>query len=194
MTESDLTRYQRLLNPVPDYEGPSEIQPFADFLLYIGEVVIAFSRLERRLTWAIESCLKIRREEADAIQETVISVSTRISMFETLVMGHVAEAPERVAQLEGIVKRLRKYNDYRNLILHGPWYGTQASYDTSGKLQVRGAMKSKYAQLGSKNLSSKQRVHTAQEMREQSEAMLRLCTDIQGWVLAVFPDAENRVP
>ncbi len=194
MIEVDLTKHQRLLNPVLDYDGPSEIQPFADFLLHIGEVVIAFSRLERRLTWAIESSLKIQREEADAIQETVISVSTRISMFETLVMRHVAESPERLAQLGKIVKRFRKYNDYRNLILHGPWYGTHQSFDATGKLQMRGAMKSKYALLGSKDLKSKQRVHTAQEMREQAEAMLDLCTDIQAWVLAVFPDAENRVP
>lgn len=194
MTEFDPTKKQSFLTPIPNYDGPSEIQPFADFLLYIGEVVIAFSRLERRLTWAIESCLKIRREEADAIQETVISVSTRISMFETLVMRHVAESPEGVVQLEKIVKRLRKYNDYRNLILHGPWYGTHHYYDSTGKLQMHGAMKSKYAQFGSKDLSSKQRVHTAQEMREQAEAMLGLCTDIQVWVLSVFPDAESRVP
>lgn len=194
MKELNLSELQWPLTPLPDYDGPGEIQPFADFLPFIGEVVIAFSRLERRLTWGIESCLKIRPEEADAIQETVFSVSTRIGMFETLVIRHVAGLQEPISQLEGIVKRLRKHNDYRNFILHGPWYGTSQSFDANGKLLERGAMKSKYAQLGAKDLNPKQRTHTAKEMREQAQAMLDLCSDIQAWVLMVFPEAENRIP
>ena len=180
--------------PIPDYDGPGEIRPFADFLPFIGEVVIAFSRLERRLTWAIESCLRIRPEEADAIQETIFSVSTRIGMFETLAFRHVADASDQASQLQSIAKRFRKLNDYRNFILHGPWYGTSGEYDANGELFRHAAMKSKYAPLGSKDLSPKTRSHSAQEMREHAQSMLDLCGDIQVWVLTVFPHAENRVP
>lgn len=182
------------LNPVPSYDGPGEVRPFADFLPYIGEVVIAFAYLERRLTWAIESCLKISIEEADAIQESVMSVSTRIGMFDTLTARHVSENPQNQATLDGLVKRLRKMNDYRNFILHGPWYGTSQTYGPNGELIARAAMKAKYAPLGSKDLSSKQREHSKEEMRQQSQLMINLCSDIQAFVLTVFPTAQNRVP
>lgn len=192
--DKDLASLLKSLDPVPSYDGPGEVRPFADFLPYIGEVVIAFAYLERRLTWAIESCLKISIEEADAIQESVMSVATRIGMFDTLTARHVSEDQEKCAALDGIVKRLRKTNDYRNLILHGPWYGISGTYGPDGELIARAAMKAKYAALGAKDLSSKQREHSKEEMRQQSELMLKLCLDIQAFVLAVFPNAQNRVP
>lgn len=190
----DLSSLLRSLDPVPGYDGPGEIRPFADFLPFIGEVIIAFALLERRLTWAIESCLRISPEEADAIQETVISVATRIGMFATLTARHVAETPERASDLENIVKRLRKMNDYRNFIVHGPWYGISGTFSSDGTPVARAAMKAKYAQLGSKDLIARQREHSKEEMREYVNSMLKLCADIHVFILAVFPHAENRVP
>ncbi len=123
-----------------------------------------------------------------------MSVATRIGMFDTLTARHVSEDKEKRAALDGIVKRLRKMNDYRNFILHGPWYGTSETYSQNGELVARAALKAKYATLGAKDLSSKQREHSKEEMRQQSELMLKLCSDIQAFVLSVFPAAQNRVP
>lgn len=194
MTEFDILRLQAHLDPVSEYDGPSDIRPFADFLPYIGEVVIAFSRLERRLTWGLQACLRISRDEADAIQETVTSVATRIGMFHTLARGNVPSSQVLSSRLDGIVKRLRKLNDYRNFILHGPWTGTSHRYASDGALKERAVMKSKYAQLGAQSLKSSQRLHTKEEMRENALAMFSLGADIQKWVLEVFPHAENCVP
>lgn len=184
---------KKVTGTIASYDGPDEIRPFADFLEAIGEVVIAFSRLERRLTWGIESCLKITIQQADAIQETIISVSTRISLFDTLASAHIDPASDFARQLDSIVKNARKLNDYRNLILHGPWYGVSESYE-DGSLVDRAAMKSKYAPLGARVLTPKQRYHSVQEMRERAKDMLCLGTEIHRWIMTVIPDAHNRVP
>lgn len=174
------------------YDGPSEISAFAAFLAPIGEVVIAFARLERRLTWAIESTLDLHPQDADAIQESIVSVSTRIGLFSTVALPHVEGDKAKRSELESIVKKLLKANDYRNDILHGPWFGVQTSIH-DGHIE-QAAMKSKYARFESKKRESKQRAHSVQEMREQAKLMLNLCREIQVWVLGVFPMAQNRVP
>ena len=188
----DISDIDALMGRDSTYEGPKEIAPFSRFLAPIGEVVIAFARLERRLTWAIESALQLRVEDANAIQESIYSVSTRVSLFFTIAAPHVSGNAEQSAELERLVKQLHKANDYRNFILHGPWTGVRVS-SVDGKLE-RGAMKSKYAQLQEKTKRTKPREHSAEEMRAQAETMLKLCRDIQRWVLKVFPHAENRVP
>lgn len=188
----DLSDIEALMGRDPNYQGPKEIAPFSGFLAPIGEVVIAFARLERRLTWAIESALRLRVEDANAIQESIYSVSTRVGLLFTVAAPHVSDNAEQRSELERLVKQLHKANEYRNFILHGPWTGVRFS-STDGKLE-RGAMKSKYAQLQEKTKQAKPREHSAEEMRAQARAMLNLCRDIQRWVLEVFPQAENRVP
>lgn len=189
-----LSRLDQFLNPVPGYDGPGEISPFAEFLAPIGEVVIAFSRLERWLTWATESALKIRPVDADAIQETIISVKTRIDLFFTVAAPHAASSTELSQELNSIVDRLREANNNRNNILHGAWGSIKASIGADGALEEVEAVKTKYARLGPKPQELKQRSHSVQDMREQAQLMLVLCKDIQRWTLSVFPHAENRVP
>ncbi len=184
---------QRLVQPLPDYDGPQELWGFADFLPFIGEVVLGFARMERWLTWGIESALKIHPQQADAIQESIISVSTRINLFHTLAKPHVPNE-EMEAQLDRLVKRLFELNDYRNQILHGPWFGTSVSFGTDGEIVERAAMKAKYAPLGAKSLESKQRSHTKEELRAKADAMIKAGGDIYQWVCLVFPDCEKRVP
>lgn len=176
------------------YDGPGEIGLFADYLIPIGEIVIAFSRVERWLTWATKSVLKIRTVDADAIQETIMSVSTRINLFATLASTHVVQDQPESAELTRIVKRMHEANGYRNEVPHGAWTGIQASFDTSGEAAEITAVKVKYAQLGAKSQLPKEHLHSALKMREEAKAMLILCTDIQRWTMATFPHAEARVP
>jgi hypothetical protein len=177
-----------------DYDGPDEIRQFADFLESIGEVVIAFSRLERQLTWAIESCLKISIQQADAIQDSIMSVTIRIDLFDTLASAQISADSDAAHELEVLLKRAKKLNIYRNMILHGPWYGTSIAFDADGTPSDLRAMKSKNAKLGASDSTPKPRVHTAQEMRESAYDMLNLGAELHRWVMKVFPDAQNRVP
>lgn len=185
--------FERLSPSFPDYDGPADFAHFADFLPFIGEVVIGFARMERWLTWGIQSALKIQPRQADAIQETIMSVSTRINLFHTLAKPH-APNDEMDAQLELLVKRLFNLNDYRNQILHGSWYGTSGAFNEDGELIERAAMKSKYAPLGAKSLEPKQRSHTTIELRAKAESMIKAGNDICAWVCQVFPDCEKSVP
>lgn len=182
-----------VLNRNPDYDGPSEIRPFAEYLAPIGEVVFAFSRVERRLTWAIESALALRVDDANAIEESIMSVATRIGLFYTVAKPHVSDK-KQLQRLDGIVTALRQANDYRNLILHGPWIGTQASFREDGSLELAGAIKTKFAQLGAKNQEPRNHSHSVKELRERAVGMLALGVDIQVWILEIFPNAQNRVP
>jgi hypothetical protein len=183
---------QLILGNDPNYEGPGELSPFAQFLAPIGEVVIAFSRLERRLTWAIESALNLSTEDANAIQESIYSVSTRTNLFLTIASTHVDNQSDHYTELQRIVKKIHQANDYRNFILHGPWTGVQRTIE-DGEVESE-AMKVKYAQLGSKKKDAKPRSHSTEEMREKATEMLTLCREIQTWVLSVFPSAQNRAP
>lgn len=184
---------QPLPNPVPNYDGPHEFLSFADFLPFIGEVVLGFARMERWLTWGIESALKIQPQQADAIQESIMSVSTRINLFHTVAKPH-APNEEMEVQLDRLIKRLFDLNDYRNQILHGPWFGTSGSFGADGEIVERAAMKAKYAPLGAKSLESKQRSHTKEELRAKAEAMINAGGAIYEWVCLVFPNCEKRVP
>ena len=184
---------QRLIRPFPDYDGPQEFWQLVDFLPFIGEVVLGFARMERWLTWGIESALQIHPQQADAIQESIMSVSTRINLFYTLCKPHAPDAEMELA-LDRIVKKLFELNDHRNLVLHGPWFGVSEEYGSDGTLVERGAMKAKYAQLGAKTLQPKQRLHTKEELRAKAEAMIQVGADLYSWVCATFPSCEKRVP
>ncbi|MEW8382875.1 MAG: hypothetical protein AB2704_13570 [Candidatus Thiodiazotropha taylori] len=188
----DLNKLKQIIGNNQNYEGPGELAPFAQFLAPIGEVVIAFSRLERRLTWAIESVLNLSIEDANAIQESIYSVSTRTNLFLTIASTHVDNKSDYYNELQRIAKKIHQANDYRNFILHGPWTGVQRTI-TDGEIDSE-AMKVKYAQLGSKKKNEKPRSHSTEEMRQKATEMLILCREIQIWVLSVFPNAQNRVP
>jgi hypothetical protein len=184
---------KRLIEPCSEYEGPQEFSHFGDFLPFIGEVVLGFARMERWLTWSIESAMQIHPQQADAIQESIMSVSARINLFHTLCKPHALSA-EMDGELERIVKKLRELNDYRNLILHGPWFGTSEKYGADGRLVERGAMKAKYAQLGSKTLKATPRLHTKEEMRAAATAMIQVGRELYSWICETFPTCEKRVP
>lgn len=176
------------------YDGPDEISFYVDFMFPIGELVVAFSRIERYLTWGIESTLKLRTKDADAIQESVLSVPTRIEMFKRFASSHVEAKPDEMQRLEKIVKALFAANEYRNSILHGPWQSLVMARTPTGGYELISATKSKYAKLGEISKNPVSREHSVKEIRDKARAMLDTCRELQYWVWDVFPDAERRVP
>jgi hypothetical protein len=184
---------QRLIRPFPDYDGPQDFWQLVDFLPHIGEVVLGFARMERWLTWGIESALQIHPQQADAIQESIKSVTTRIDLFYTLAKPH-SRSPETDEALEHLVKRLKELNGYRNRLLHDPWFGVSEEYGANGTLVERGAMKARYAGLGSKTLDPKHRLYTKEEMRINAVAMIDAGNEVYRWVCTVFLHCEKRVP
>jgi len=77
-----------------------DIRPFVEYLAPIGEVVFAFSKVERRLTWALESILGLRIDDANAIEESIMSVATRIQLFSTVAKPHVKDNKQCLQSLE----------------------------------------------------------------------------------------------
>jgi hypothetical protein len=173
------------------YDGPDDIRHFSDYLTPIGEIVIAFSQLERRVTWAIESILRLERDEANALEESIKNVTIRIDILRTISIPH-AKTVELKDRFLNIIERIEAANTYRNNILHGPWVGTHTTISAAGVSSA--AMKSRFAGPKSKKKEPKPRSHFAYEMRNSAVSMLDLCRDIQRWILETCPNAENRVP
>ena len=178
---------------IQNYDGPSEITFFVELMFPIGELVVAFSRIERYITWGIESALKLRIKDADAIQESVLSVPTQIGLFKRFASSHVETRPQEMERLEKIIKALFAANDYRNAILHGPWQGLKMKPSATGGHEVSG-FKSKYVKLGEIAKDPVSRLHSPKEIRDKARAMMSTCLELQGWVIDVFPDAVRRVP
>lgn len=172
-----------------DYAGPHEMKIHADILPYIGEVVISFSWLERRVTWAIESLLQSTRDEADHMEAFVRSFTSRIEFLE-LTGNSVARETKTVEDFSKLVQDIRDTNSFRNYVIHNSFSGVSMAID--GNLQVSevSAIKSRFHKTPDKR---SYRLSTS-ELRANAEQNLKLCTDIHRWVLAVRPQAENRVP
>lgn len=172
------------------YKGPEEMFPFADILPFIGELVISFSRLERRMTWGIESLLFSTKDEADEMEDFVKNFSSRVKFFE-LVGRPVARETNTEADFEKLVLALTKANTVRNQTLHNAFTGIAYGWDRqSGKILGFSALKSRY----SPNPNKRGYAITTIELRRNVELNLAACGDIQRWILTVRPDAENRVP
>lgn len=136
----------------------------------------------------------MRVKDADAIQESVLSVPTRIEMFKRFASSHVEAKPSELQRLEKIVAALFAANDYRNSILHGPWQSLVMAATSTGGYELVSATKSKYAKLGEISKNSVSREHTVKEIRDKVRAMLATCDELRYWVYDVFPEAERRVP
>ncbi len=177
-----------------EYNGPDELRLFSRFMPYVGEVIMAFSRLERYLTWGIESCLEIPGEQANAIEQSIQSVTTRIVLFSTLAGRHTSTDDKQRQILDSIIKKIHKLNNYRNRIIHGSWHSVSGEIDAAGRKVQTAIHKSRFAPLGSNELTSTAVTETAVEMRQMALEMLATGQELQQWVLRVFPNAENRVP
>lgn len=171
-----------------EYSGPQEIKIFADIVPYIGEVVISFSWLERRITWGIESMLGTTIDEADHMESFVQNFSARIRFFE-LVAKPIARDSNSVDELSAIVNSVTESNIFRNKLIHNSFTGLSFPPAETSEFAIS-AIKKRYNPKPEKTAY----FISVHDMRKNAEANLQICNAIQRWVLAVRPNAENRVP
>lgn len=171
-----------------DYSGPEDLRIFADILPYIGEVTVSFSRVERRVTWAIESLIGSTADEAHEMEDFVVNFSARLKFLE-LVGLPVSRETQTETQFSEIMKDLRKANTERNLTLHNAFTGIRGSL-ASGGLDNIAAVKSRYH----KRLENRSYELPVTHLRAVTEKNLELCTRIQAWVMVARPNSQNRVP
>lgn len=171
-----------------EYDGPEELRPFASISPYVGELAISFSRIERRVTWAIESLLGSTRDEAHEMEDFVMNFSARIKFLELCGLP-VARETSTEEQFSVLIDGIRAANRFRNLALHNAFAGIRRSLQDDGTVTL-GVTKGRY----DKKLEKRSYTIFVSEFREKTQQNFSLCTDIQRWVLTVRPNAENRVP
>jgi hypothetical protein len=171
-----------------EYDGPEELRIFADILPYIGELAISFSRLEKRVTWAVESLLGSTRDEALEMEEFAQNLSSRIKFLELVGRGAARESKTE-SELERIILALKNANTFRNRALHNSFNGLKLTLD-KGKLAGVSVIKERF------NVKPEKRPYsiTTAQFRAETVANLERCEDIQRWILTVRPNAENRIP
>jgi hypothetical protein len=170
------------------YAGPERLQPFADVLPFIGEIVITFSWLERRMTWAIESMLVSTKNEADRMEAFVKNFSARVEFLD-LIGQPIARETLTCDCFSKIITDLKEANKFRNLVIHNSVGGVSMEFGLFWPPQVS-AVKGRYHEKPDKRSYKL----STEELREKSKFNLELCNTIQQWVLTVRPNAENRVP
>lgn len=175
--------------PQKNYTGPDDLKIFADFLPYIGEVVITFSRLEKRVTWAIESLQYVVPDEAYALEETVKNFNSRFLFFKFLGKT-LSEKTNTQEEFLEICKGITKSNTLRNNLLHNSFTGIQTAYDLAKGTSILSLNKEKF------NPRPEKRPYKMglEDLRKAAIENLKLCMQIQSWVLSVRPEAQNRVP
>jgi hypothetical protein len=192
--EDTMTSWPYMTKAQAEYDGPEDLRIFADILPAIGELAISFSRLERRVTWAIESLLGSSTEEADEMESLVRNFSSRLQ-FLGLIGRPVARETGSVDDFEAVLAGVTKANRFRNDALHNAFTGISGSYAlseaaSSEPLADISVMKQRYHPK-----PEKRPYHIpVAELRAEARANLDRCSDIQRWVLSVRPSAENRVP
>lgn len=170
-----------------EYDGPEDLRLFADILPYLGELAISFSRLERRVTWAIESLLQTTRDEAHEMEDFVQSFSARIKFLE-LTGRPVSRETKTEKDFDQIVISAREANTFRNKALHNAFTGIGTQLENgSASVSVR---KERYKQ----KLEQRSYYISTKQFRAETIKNLTIYTEIQRWVLTVRPNAENRVP
>jgi hypothetical protein len=172
-----------------EYTGPEELRVFADILPYIGELAISFSRLERRVTWAIESLLYSTPDEAHEMEDFVKNFSARLKFLE-LIGKHVSRETAIEKEFDALISGIRDANRFRNDAIHHAFTGIKGTLEKDGTLSCIEVMKERYAEKPVKRPYA----ITTSEIRKNVETNLALCSDIQRWVLTVRPGAQNRVP
>jgi hypothetical protein len=173
------------------YDGPVELRMYTDFLAPIGEIVITFSRLERRVTWALESLLKITKEEADALEGSIMNFSTRINVFRTVAKPY-ATSDKLMKEYQSIIKRIDSANSFRNEIIHGPWVGITVALTREDDIArfTKSAKKTRFPRGPKK--ATRYREHNPLEIRQQAIANQQLCYDIEDWIIIICPHADKR--
>jgi hypothetical protein len=172
-----------------EYSGPGELKVFADVLPYIGELTISFSRLERRVTWAIESLLYSTPDEAHEMEDFVKNFSARIKFLE-LIGKHVSRETGTEKEFDALISGIRDANRFRNDAIHRAFTGIKGTWEKDATLSSIEIMKESY----DKNPAKRPYAIAMTEIRRNVETNFALCSDIQRWVLTVRPGAENRVP
>jgi hypothetical protein len=167
-----------------EYEGLDDLKIFADFLPYIGEVVISFSRVEKRLTWGIESLLQATRDEAHKMEAQFQNFTHRLEFFE-IIGKHIARETDTADDFNQICLLLKKSNKFRNQLIHNSFTGIQ----TKGGAEIS-IMKEKWDNKPEKRSYKIELL----ELRNNAIENFEICLFIQKWILRVRPDAENRVP
>jgi hypothetical protein len=164
------------------YNGPEELRIFADFLPYIGEAAVSFSRLEKRITWAIESILSLSVDEAYEIEEIAKSFTSRL-LFLKFVGAPVARETGTEEGFRNICALLSASNKFRNDLLHNSFAG----------IQIAETMFLNKERFHEKPEKRPYKI-SLEDLRKNTAKNLEICVLIQTWVLAVRPEAENRVP
>jgi hypothetical protein len=172
-----------------EYTGPGELKVFADILPFIGELAISFSRLERRVTWAIESLLYSTPDEAHEMEDFVKNFSARLKFLE-LIGKHISRETATEKEFDALISSIHDANRFRNNAIHHAFTGIQGALEKDGSLSSIAVMKERYAEKPAKRPYS---IGTA-EIRKNVETNFALCMDVQRWVLTVRPGAQNRVP
>src|SRR6516225_7215799 len=95
------------------YTGPNELHPFVEFLLPMGEFAMMFPRVERHVTWAIESFTGASRWDGNELEGMIQNFTSRIKVLD-IVARPRCKTPEDNGARVDVVNRLRALNSLRN--------------------------------------------------------------------------------
>jgi hypothetical protein len=129
----------------PSQGGPKNITPkeyalmmdeFRPLFEPIGALIIAFSRLEDRLTSTIDMLSGLTPPEGWIYEALMINFSVRIQLFHSLALIHTRDANLR-DRISGLVSRLNTSNARRNNLVHGDWTYADTSNKTFTKVKPK---------------------------------------------------------
>ncbi|MGB5215986.1 MAG: hypothetical protein WBN88_20370 [Anderseniella sp.] len=167
-----------------EYVGPNDLRLFADFLPHIGEFVLLFGRMERQVTWAIESFTGATRWDGNELEGMVQNFSSRIKFLDICARPKTREGENKRIR-EKLISRVRAINSFRNKLLHNSATGTatdKAGISIQLKVLDKDSGKERNLRVSLEDLRGN--VLEAQE----------LIRDLRAWVHTHCPDAEGRVP
>ena len=167
------------------YTGSFEFQLFADFMAPIGEFVLAFSRVERWVTWSIAAFSDQELRDANSIEGAFQSFAARIRIWE-LVASHEVSGLGKRDELVQIRGELRKLNVFRTALLHNSYIGVQCGSSPQGRV----LLKSRYDDRG----GQKQYEVSIEDIKSHTRLALETISGVRRLTFAARPDFPNVVP
>lgn len=184
--------------PRPDFEtdsqrqyaGPQELRLFADFLPHIGEFTLMFAKVERHVTWAIESFLGATRWDGNELEGMVQNFSSRIKFLDIAARPRCRTDDEKNEQAN-IIRRLRELNKIRNNLMHNSATGVRQERDENGGLTKLSIQLKRLDGNTGKEHSIQIYLSDLQQMPAD---MSTLIGDLRRWTHHHCPNAERHVP
>jgi hypothetical protein len=159
----------------------------------MGEFAMMFPRVERHVTWAIESFTCATRWDGNELEGMIQNFTSRIKVLDIVARPRCKTAEDNGARVD-VVNRLRALNSLRNKLFHLEAVGTKHEINLQDLSPSKGTLAMMLKQLDGNTGRERNIDIPLTELQQKPHEMAALIMDIRRWVHNVCPDAAKHVP